>query len=837
MTRKGSQRMIGPYRIESLLGRGGMGEAFRAWDQRLGRHVAMKQVRNDGSNARRRARFRREARTAAQLTHPSVVQVYDLLEEPDGDWIVMELVHGESLEGLLRDGPLEPQRAITLGLQIAEGLAAAHQNGIVHRDLKTENVMIDPGPPERAKILDFGLAKYVASDPGEPSISERGQVLGTARAMSPEQARGFEVDPRSDLFSLGIVLYEMSTGVSPFLGETFMDTLSRVVSYTPDPASAISPDLPEDFCRLIDQLLQKAPELRPANASQVAGRLFKLTVESGASAEARVPATETRIEPGSDLPEASQENRQGNGQGKRARQAAVASGDGWRPDDAQEAGRTFELEKATLELEPSGAEQNSSARSWLSRSSGRGVRRWMLPAAVSATVVAGVLVGALAIGIGPTWWPSEKPEPEIAAPVDAMTLDPEAAYERGAALLKNFHRPGNVDQAVKIFLRLADLNDNSAPAYAGLAAAYWRKFEDVSKSRDPMFLQQAEAAAEEAVRLDPYLADARTSRGRVYTEQGRFDEAEADFELARQLDPSDPEVWYAYGRFHQVADRLEPAIESYSKGLELAPDDRRMYDALGGVYFRLSRYDEAEQMFEQSVERVPDNVYGYRNLAAVYHVRGRYTEAAAMLQKALKIRPDAALYSNLGLIFFIQGLYSRAADTYEKALNMAGSANDPLFWANLADAYRWVPGKRQESTDAYLRALQLIKTRLELQPSNSVLLSRRALYLAKIDRSEAALKVLEELTLEAPALGNPALEDPALEDPAPRAQMDLFSLFRCAITYELLGRRDAALDLLEEAFSRGFTPSEVAADPELRELRADPEYHRILLQIEKTADG
>ncbi len=802
--RGGGARMIGPYRIESLLGEGGMGVAFKAWDERLGRYVALKQVRDEASNARRRARFRREARTAAQLTHPSVVQVYDILEDPEGDWIVMELVHGKTLAAWLSRGPLEPQRAIALGIQIAEGLAAAHDRGIVHRDLKTENVMVEPGPPERARILDFGLAKYVELDPGEPSISERGQVVGTARAMSPEQARGFEVGPRSDLFSLGTVLYEMLTGVSPFVGKTFMDTLSRVVSHTQDPASTHAPDLPPDASRLIDQLLQKAPELRPADAGRVADRLRRIGGEPDSEAR-EMESSETRIEA--------------------PRSTVSDSGSG--------------QETLTVDLRGRGRDGPTGGRS---SSVGAAIKRWV-PLGLLAIVPVVLLfvldsgrsrLGDARLGDARLGDVRQGDVRQGDSKVSTAESDlgstradrgsvPDGepsppSYERGAALLRDFHRPGHIDQAVEIFLKLTELDDGSASAYAGLAGAYWRKFEDTSKSRDPMFLRQAEAAAEEAVRLDPNLVDARISRGRVYTELGRFDEALADLEQAHRLAPDNPEVWYAQGDLHQLADRKEAAVESYLRAHRLAPDDRRFCDALGGVLFHLSRYDEAQVMFERSVELAPDSIYGFRNLAAVHHVKGRYAEAANMLQAALKIRPDGSLYSNLGAIFFIQGLYSRAADAYEKALDMSGASNDYRYWANLADAYRWLPERRQESQDAYLRALQLLDKEAERKPDNLAIISRRALYAAKLGDSYAARTGLEKLE----GLGDPS-------------SLDSYSLFRAAVANELLGRRSEAIELLKEAFAKGFSPSEVGADPELRALRADPAYHRMLLALERAA--
>jgi eukaryotic-like serine/threonine-protein kinase len=277
---------LGPYRLEGRLGRGGMGEVYRAFDERLERSVAIKLVRAEASSALRAGeRFRREARAAAALNHPAIVQIHDIVETPEGDAIVMELVAGQTLASLLEAGPLSPERVLRLGGEIAAGLAAAHDKGIVHRDLKPENVMVtDFG---HAKILDFGLAKRFAPDPGDP-LSVAGTVLGTYRAMSPEQARGLDVDGRSDLFSLGVLLYEALTGRPPFAGDTVLETLTRICTLRQPPVANLRPVVPRPLSDLVDRLLAKDPERRPASAAEVADALESLRGGSGFPTEVRL---------------------------------------------------------------------------------------------------------------------------------------------------------------------------------------------------------------------------------------------------------------------------------------------------------------------------------------------------------------------------------------------------------------------------------------------------------------------------------------------------------------------------------------------------------------------
>jgi serine/threonine protein kinase len=193
---------IGPYTLGERLGAGGMGEVYQAYDERLDRWVAVKLIRSDHLDKPTvRERFRREARAAARLSHPSIVQIHDIVESDESDAIVMELVEGEPLSCRIARGPLPVSEAARIGREIAEGLAAAHAKGLIHRDLKPENVMITTDG--RAKILDFGLAKRLE---GEASLTADHRVLGTFRSMSPEQARGMPLDARSDLFSFGLLV-------------------------------------------------------------------------------------------------------------------------------------------------------------------------------------------------------------------------------------------------------------------------------------------------------------------------------------------------------------------------------------------------------------------------------------------------------------------------------------------------------------------------------------------------------------------------------------------------------------------------------------------------------
>lgn len=267
---------IAHYDLLERLGSGGMGEVFRAYDTRLERPVAIKRIRPDKDDPEAsdkvRRRFRREAKAIAKINHPAVVQIFDLLFLEDVDWIVMEYVEGRSLRKCSSPQPLPPHVVIRLGRQIASGLAEVHSKGIIHRDLKTDNVLVTVRG--NAKIVDFGVVKEMFSDTLTLTLSQR--LVGTVRAMSPEQARGADVDARSDLFSLGTLLYESLCSQSPFQDVSPAVTLSRIAHFEPPPVVEVNPEVPQKLSYLIEKLLRKDPAQRPQTALEVERLLAQL---------------------------------------------------------------------------------------------------------------------------------------------------------------------------------------------------------------------------------------------------------------------------------------------------------------------------------------------------------------------------------------------------------------------------------------------------------------------------------------------------------------------------------------------------------------------------------
>ena len=286
---------LGRYEIIGPLGTGGMGEVYRARDTRLGRDVAIKVLpREMSADAVRRQRFEREAKTISGLNHPNICTLHDVGSQDGVDYLVMECLEGETLAKRLEKGPLPLEQVLKYGAQIADGLDTAHRSGVVHRDLKPGNVMLTPSG---AKLLDFGLAKptmeavslvtMTTMAPTQSPVTQEGMIVGTCQYMSPEQVEGKEVDGRSDIFSLGAVLYEMLTGKRAFEGKSQLSVASAILEREPEPISTVKPTTPATLDRTIRKCLAKNPDERWQSASDLATQLDWLAEESVGGKAAR----------------------------------------------------------------------------------------------------------------------------------------------------------------------------------------------------------------------------------------------------------------------------------------------------------------------------------------------------------------------------------------------------------------------------------------------------------------------------------------------------------------------------------------------------------------------
>ena len=287
-------RRVGAYQVVERIGVGGMGEVYRAQDTRLNRQVAVKFLPDEMKrNEQALERFKREARAASALNHPNICTIYDIGESEGGPFIVMELLNGSTLDHRISGRPLSPELLLDLSIQIADALESAHAKGILHRDIKPANIFVTEHG--QAKLVDFGLAKLVTAVDALPTmhtLTEKavprardltipGAFMGTAPYMSPEQIRGEPVDCRSDIFSLGAVLYEMATGTPAFSGETTSQIREAILSQDPPPPRKVNPDVSSGLERVITKALKKQPQERYHRAGELRAELIRLQGEIG----------------------------------------------------------------------------------------------------------------------------------------------------------------------------------------------------------------------------------------------------------------------------------------------------------------------------------------------------------------------------------------------------------------------------------------------------------------------------------------------------------------------------------------------------------------------------
>ena len=328
--------MLGPYEILSPLGAGGMGEVYRARDSKLGRDVAIKVLPEDvAQDAERLARFEREARSLAALNHPGIVTIYAVEQSGETRFLAMELVEGESLDMAIAPGGFSLARFFEVAVPLADALSAAHERGIVHRDLKPANVMITR--EGRVKVLDFGLAKLEAPDSGpnatdmptasRADLTSEGKVFGTVAYMSPEQARGGRIDARSDVFSLGVVLYQMLTGERPFKGNAAADMISSILRDQPSPVTEVRSDLPPHLGRILRRCLEKEPRDRYQTSRDVYNELKDLRAETSLASSASSPKVETGGKDAHSVRSRHSRGRRGEGRPRCARAVEAAGMD------------------------------------------------------------------------------------------------------------------------------------------------------------------------------------------------------------------------------------------------------------------------------------------------------------------------------------------------------------------------------------------------------------------------------------------------------------------------------------------------------------------------------
>ena len=878
---------LGPYEIVGLIGAGGMGEVYKATDTRLNRTVAIKILPPQFADPEHRARFEREARSIAGLSHPHICTLYDIGESPaagpgqGGLFLVMEHLAGDTLAERLRKGPLPIDQALVIGAQIADALAVAHRSGIVHRDLKPANVILTKSG---VKLVDFGLARLrtpavtpalaLTATQGD-RLTGRGTVLGTLHYMAPEQIEGRDVDARADIWALGLVLYEMSTGKHAFEGHSSASVIAAILERQPVSLGQLQPLAPVALERLVSRCLAKDPEQRWDSAHDVADALRWVAEstpdKSGAVQSARPSRPVQRLAvkvagivvvaslAGATLWFAMSRRHTVSPTTTAIRSIAVLPLENLSRDETQE----FFADGLTDALITELAHVRSLRV--ISRTSVMRYKKTRKPIAEIAhelSDVGAVLEGTV-MRVGD----------RVAITVQLIDASRDQhlwsqTYERDVSDILSLRRdiaqtvareirtategdanatrptpkvnPAAFDQYLRSITaeNAGDSRETGQAALAaaqaavrldpGFAAGYAALSEANAKvwwyywDHSPIRVAEARAAADKAVALDPQLGEAHRAKGYVYYWIDLdYAAALGEFTKALDLNPSDSRSLMGVASVYRRQGRTQDAARSLETAIALNPQDATLYFNLGETYTLLRRPEDADKSLDHSLAVAPyGRPFAYK-MRWRLRLRPNFTQA-----QEIEKRADAAGFGADPIVLYHRVLLHTYSGDPTGSLQLLASmqqdAFDEQFWfvpRNLlaGQAYEAL-GDKPHSRVNYDRARQMLETKLKLSPGDSRLLSALGITLASIGEADAGI-----------LQGKAAVQAMPVAREAYRGAYRLEDLARI---YALAGRRDDAVEILRQvlAMADDLSAAGVLVDPTFRTLHGHAGFDALMAQ-------
>jgi tetratricopeptide (TPR) repeat protein len=690
---QGQLKTWGNFQLLQLLGRGGFGEVYRAWDPVLEREVALKLLLPKGLDPEQEfTAMVAEARAMAKVHHANIVPVYgvDRREGRVGFW--SEFVRGQTLNALIAaQGVMDERRAAETGAALCDALGAVHAAGLLHRDIKPGNAMRDESG--RVLLMDFGLSQNLLSGTG---------WSGTPAYMAPEVAAGHAATVQSDLYAMGVLLRFLTTGAVT-------------------PAAMV----PLRLAGIVKRATEADPRLRYASAAQMGAELAVLLQ----------PVTQQVDKPEYGKPEARE---------------------------------TKQARKERKEKERKQQGFWGFARRWV----------W-------------VVIG-LSFVFGQRWWHAVRE-------VGVRAVQPGyQEYLAANEALGRYDIPGNTDKAIALYESALKQEPNDALAEAGLARAYWRKYEDTSEAK---WDDAANDASAKAMTMNANLAPVQMTAGLIHAAQGKFDVGMEELQKAIELDPRSADADAALAMAYWRQGRIEDAKKEFQQAMDLDDDNWRWPYLMGAMQIDTGDYKGAEESLKTALEKTPENARVLYNLGLAYLKEDQLDEARDALEKSVKLDPRADTIMALGQVFYRKNDFANAIATYKRAVEIAPDQFDS--WGNLAEAYT-ADGKHEaEAAEAFQKAAVLAEAQKKRTPDDSYTISMLSKYYASLHEEARAVPLLHKAIALAPK--------------------DLDVVERVAEAYEVMGMRKEALEFMRKALQLGYPVNYAKSSPAFQSLRRDPD--------------
>ncbi len=853
--------------ILKLLGAGGMGQVYQAQDTKLKRIVAIKRMAPRlQQDERDRRRFLREAQQASALNHPNIAGIYDVIEENGEILLIMEYVEGTPLRAMMQGhkafGTDEFFKLATQGL---EGLNAAHEKGILHGDIKPENIMLTP--EGRVKVLDFGVARrFSLGDGNDAAVTVEtlsGAMSGTPAYMAPEVLMQRPHDGRADLFSLGLVCYEMLGGEQPFETDSIAGTLASVLHKDPPPIEQLNPKVSPAVSAVVQTMLAKDPAQRYSTARDVlvdlrrvqhgedpvfAQNTFK--PKKGMFRFSRkiaiaVAGAAILVVAGFFLPRMLRNNpheaTSAQTSGERSATLIVLPFDAIIDDAKLTAfgnGLVNTLTAKLAQLSENHPLQVVSA-SEIHQKNVSGLAQARQEFGVDTGLHLGLQRSGDLVRITYSLTDAQSGKVVKAGAADAPVTDPFAIedevtkavaaalgfslkadetrelafhgtsmpdaynyYTQARGYLEDASKAANVDSAIILLGQAIKVDANYGRAQADLGSAYWAKY---TSSKDKSLIVKSRQACSKAIDLGNAGGAGHVCLGVIASGTGKYEEAVEQFQRAVQLESSNEDAYIGLGGAYERLGKTQDAENTYKTIVQSRPNYWRGYNLLGIFYLRQAQYDDASKVFQKVIELTPESFRGYANLGATYLYEAKYADAIKPLEQSLTIHSTADTYSNLGTAYYYQRQFNNAVQSYERAVQL--NDKDYTNWGNLGEAY-YLNGEHVKANDAFRRGISIAGRDVAVNDRDPVLLRNLANYHAMIDDRPGALKYLgRSLTY---------------------GKSDKDALFSAAAVYNRIGETGLALEWLGKALRAGYSPETVMRQPDLDNLHGDKRFQDLL---------